>query len=191
MNKELPAIVDYCAKHQGIAVVEIITNGTIMPSAQLLSVCKTHAQKVYFHLSNYSENQVLRSRLKYDAIIETLKANGVKHQMSMNLDWNREEPLQFHSYSQGELQSIFDNCWLKRCLQVFGGKLSLCPRLSFGYALEMLTPPEGESIDLCESSVSLKQSLMDFFKKSCFESCRYCIRYDERVEPAIQGEVLD
>lgn len=189
MNDELPNIVDYCARHIGIATVEIITNGTIMPSALLLDVCKTHAEKVYFHLSNYSSNQELRSRLKYNEIVEVLKINGLKHQMSMNLDWNREEELRLHAYTEAELQSMFNSCWLKRCVQVFDGKVSLCPRLSFGRALNMLNPPNGECIDLCEESVSLKQSLIEFYQKKVFESCRYCVRHDERIEPAIQQKI--
>lgn len=187
LSKDLPDMVDYCAKHPGIAVVEIITNGTIMPQPHLLEIAKRHAQKVYFHLSNYSGNADLLPRLKYDAIIDLLKSHGIKHQMSMNLDWNREDPLEFHSYSQAELQKMFDTCWLKRCMQVLDGKLSLCPRLSFGHALKLLAPRQSECIDLCESGVSLKQELIEFYQKRCFESCRYCIRFDERVEPAIQG----
>lgn len=187
INKDLPDIVDYCARHPGLTAVEIITNGTLMPSKQLLSAASEHGQKVYFHLSNYSKNPALLPRLKYAAIIETLKKRGLKHQMSMNLDWNREEPLRLHAYSQKELQTMFDNCWLKRCLQVLGGKLSLCPRLSSGYALGILAPPQGECIDLHAACGSFRQTLLDFFDKSYFASCRYCVRLDERIEPALQG----
>jgi organic radical activating enzyme len=186
INKELADIVDYCATHEGISTVEIITNGTIIPSENLLEVLKEHGQKVYFHLSNYSGNKVLLPRLKYSKIIEILKVNGIRHQMSMNLDWNKEIPLQLHSYTETELQSMFDTCWLKRCLQVLGGRLSLCPRLSSGYSLGILSPPEGELIDLGPDADLLPEIILNFFKKSVFKSCQYCVRINERIDPAIQ-----
>ena len=186
MHKELPAIIAHCAGYQGIETIEIITNGTIMPSKDLLEAAAAQSDKVYFHLSNYSANNAIAHRLHYEAIIDALKLHGVKHQMSMNLEWNKELPLSPQAYSEETLNTMFNTCWLKRCIQVLDGKLSLCPKLSSGYALGMLDPGEKECIDLRQETECLRQQLIDFYKKSPFESCRFCTRIDKKVLPAKQ-----
>jgi organic radical activating enzyme len=186
LNKELPDMIAYCAQCGAIKVIEIITNGTILPSASLLRIAKKHADKIYFHLSNYSTNEALAKHLKYAEIINVLKENGIKHQMSMNLVWNREETLKLRGYSDAELKGMFDNCWLKRCMQVFNGKIYLCPRLASGYELGVVKPVEGEYIDLRNGAKTLKQDIINFYEKDYFNACRYCVRIDEQVEPAIQ-----
>jgi organic radical activating enzyme len=192
INKDLPDILDYCASRVGISAVEIVTNGTIPPSRRLLEAAREHAMKAYFHLSNYSGNEALRPLLKYDTIIGLLKENGIKHQMSMNLVWNREDPLLPRPYTQPELQAMFDGCWLKRCVQALDGKLSLCPRLSSGYALGLISPMEDECVDLRKSDTeTLKQKLSEFYHKNCFSSCRYCVRIDEQIPPAVQRDAAE
>jgi hypothetical protein len=106
--------------------------------------------------------------------------------MSMNLVWNREEALKPREYSDTDLKEMFDNCWLKRCIQVLNGKIYLCPRLASGYELGIVKPVEGEYIDLRNGAKTLKQDIINFYKKECFNACRYCVRIDEQVEPAIQ-----
>jgi hypothetical protein len=187
LNKELPDMISYIVKHDRIKTIEIITNGTLLPSKQLLDVVGDHSDRVYFHLSNYSQNQSIKHMLKYDKIIKMLNDCGIKHQMSMNLVWNKEESLKYRNYSSIELQAMFENCWLKRCVQIFNGKLSVCPRLSFGLALGFIEAPEDEFIELRNISVdSFLYKLIHFYKKNNFRSCRFCVRINEEIPPAIQ-----
>jgi hypothetical protein len=186
-NKDLPGIVDVCAGSSGIQVIEIITNGTVLPSPQLLEVVRNHREKIYFHISNYSKNEQLKNMVKDDELIALLKHNNMKYQMSMNLLWNREEPLRKRNYTDTELRAMFDRCWLKRCVQVLDGRLSLCPRLSSGRALNIVNDDYDEHIDLAGlDEGTLRKNLVDFYKKKIFESCRWCVRIDEQIDPAIQ-----
>jgi organic radical activating enzyme len=187
LNKCLPDIVEICAGYNNINVIEIITNGTILPSPRLLEIIKNHREKVYFHISNYSKNEDLKNVLKYDALLQILKENGIKHQMSMNLVWNREESLRLKTYTDSELKAMFEDCWLKRCVQVLNGRLSLCPRLSSGRALNSVNDDCNEHIDLTGlDAETLRKKLINFYKKDVFESCRWCVRIDEQIDPAIQ-----
>jgi hypothetical protein len=159
----------------------------MLPPSQLLDVVRSYANKVYFHLSNYSKNILIVKFLKYDAFITILKESGIKHQMAIDLMWNREEPLMPRSYTVSALRSMFNNCWLARCTQILASRLSLCPRLSSGYALGCIGIIPEESIDLqaCDRH-TFKDDLINFYKKDYFEACRNCIRIDEQVIPAVQ-----
>jgi hypothetical protein len=83
---------------------------------------------------------------------------------------------------------MFDTCWFKKCAQVLDGKLSLCPRISSGIALGLIEAPDDEFIDV-RNSESIHRRIVNFYQKECFESCRYCIRIDEQILPAIQKTI--
>jgi organic radical activating enzyme len=187
LNKDFPEIVDYTARNSGIKVIEIVTNGTLLPSSQLLDVAREHSDKIYFHLSNYSKNIKICNILKYDSFITILKKYNIKYQMSNDLIWNREVPLRKREYTIDELKTMFNCCYLKWCTQVLSGRLSLCPRLSAGYELGQSESFSDESINLGSGSKDIfRDKLINFYKKEYFEGCRSCIRLEEQVIPAIQ-----
>jgi organic radical activating enzyme len=182
INKDLPQMAAYCAQKNNIGAVEIITNGTIMPSMKLLEVCKKYNNKIYFHFSNYSKNEALKSILKYDEIIAVLKENSVKHKMSDDSIWNAEDTsLADRGYCEQRLKTMYEDCWFKGCAQVLNGKIATCPRASA--AAELINM--NDYIDL-KNSKNLKKDFIDFYKKDSSEACRYCVRIGKRVTPAIQ-----
>jgi organic radical activating enzyme len=188
INKDFPKIVDYSARHNGIKVIEIVTNGTLLPSQQLIDVIRENSDKIYFHLSNYSKNVKICNILKYDSFINILKKYNIKYQMSNDLVWNREISLMNREYTLDELKAMFNSCYLKGCTQVLSGRLSLCPRLSAGYELGQADIFPDESINLKNNNddILLRDKLINFYKKEYFEACRSCIRINEQVMPAIQ-----
>jgi organic radical activating enzyme len=187
LNRDFTKIIDYTARHSGIKVIEIVTNGTLLPSRQLLDVTRKYSDKIYFHLSNYSKNIKIRNILKYDSFISILKKYNIKYQMSNDLVWNREASLKQREYTLDKLKTMFNSCYLKGCTQILSGRLSLCPRLSAGYELGQVEIFADESINLRNSNeVIIRDKIINFYKKEYFEACRSCIRLEEQVMPAIQ-----
>ncbi|GHU82998.1 hypothetical protein FACS189468_7770 [Spirochaetia bacterium] len=187
LSRELPEIIVEICRSNKIPIVEIVTNGTVLPSSLLLEVLKEFRDKVWLHISNYSINESLRPVLKYEKLLGILKDNGIKYQMTTDTHWYREKPHGIHDYSTEQIKTMFADCWAKRVLQVCNGKIAVCPRTSGGYEMGVVPFFEGQFIDLRESSSeSLRQQFIDFYHRDYLDGCKYCIRSEEEVLPALQ-----
>ncbi len=185
LHKELSSLIEIAAQNSMISLIEIITNGTIVPSSIILDTIERYKEKIYFHISNYQANPALIYRLKHEKIFQVLKERDIKYQMSAHQSWSKEIPLQGRSDDE-IAQKMFASCWLKRCLQVCDGKLAICPKASSGYELGMVDDSfPGEVISLREID-DVRKQLIAFYQKDFFEACRSCVRIDEEVLVAEQ-----
>jgi hypothetical protein len=186
LHPEFPEILAVAASVGGIGVVEIVTNGTVVPSPDVLRIAEEYKAKVYFHISNYSINPAVRPRLKHEAVFGALKKHGIKYQISPNPSWLREVPLAGRNGDDSQVKTMFSFCWLKRTLEVKNGRIAVCPKASSGYELGMVDGSStGEVVDL-RGNGDIRQKLIDFYHREFFEACRGCVRIDEEVMPAEQ-----
>jgi hypothetical protein len=185
ISSDLPRILYIAASNKHIPVVEIVTNGTVLPSFETLCVAREFSHKVYFHISNYTHNRQLSEKLHVVELINLLKNNNIKHQMAGDVKWT-EEPHFIGNPTDAETAvNVFDKCWLKRTLEVKNGKVAICPRASSAYELGILKCTDDEVINLREMA-GLKKSIIDFYHKNYFEACCKCVRPESEVPPAIQ-----
>jgi organic radical activating enzyme len=184
---EFPLLLAHAAKNAKISKVEIVTNGTMLPSMELLTVVKEFNHKIYFHISNYSVNESVKPFLKHEKLLPLLKENNIKYQMSTDMHWYREVPMQYHGYDQERLRAVFADCWAKRVIQVHNGRIAICPRTSGGYEMGEVPILDEECIDLQNSSdENLKDQFIKFYHRDHFNACQYCMRSEEEVLPASQ-----
>jgi organic radical activating enzyme len=180
-------ILDVAAVNPKINIIEIVTNGTIVPNTELLTVAKKHNHKVYFHISNYSKNDDLNPVLKHDAIITMLKKHDIKYQISSDVVWAMESALTDRHYDDARVKVMFADCWMKRTLEIKKGKIAVCPKASSGYELAMVNDTyPGEIVNLREDGSDIRKRIIDFYHRDFFEACRCCVRLDETVAPAEQ-----
>jgi organic radical activating enzyme len=192
LNHELPEMVAEICRSNKVAVLEIVTNGTINPSDELLDVLKEYRDKVYFHISNYSVNEPIKPLLHHESLLKLLKDNNVKYQMSTDMHWYREEPIKEQSYSTEQLKAMFADCWAKRVFQVHNGKMAVCPRTSGAYEIGIVPLIEGQYIDLRSfAGENLQKQFIDFYHRDYLDGCRYCIRSEEEVPPALQLQLKE
>jgi organic radical activating enzyme len=118
--REFPLILAEAAENNKIPKIEIVTNGTVLPSTELLSIVTEFRHKVCFHVSDYSVNESLKPFLKHDKLFPLLKENDIKYQMSTDMHWYHEAPIQDYGISEEKLREQFVDCWAKRVLQVQG-----------------------------------------------------------------------
>lgn len=179
-------ILAVAAAHDMVGVVEVVTNGTLVPSPELLRIAEEYKHKVYFHISNYSVNSALSPRLKHDTIFAALKERNIKYQMSPALSWVKETPLSEQHCDLDQVKNMFADCWMKRTLEVKNGKIAICPKASSGYELGMANSSAvGEVVDL-RGGGDIRGKLIAFYHRDFFEVCRGCVRIDEEVLPAEQ-----
>lgn len=185
LHPALASMLEIAAASPIVDVIEVITNGTLVPRADVLEVAERLKDRVYFHISNYAGNPQLRKLLKHEALQAALKEHGIRWQMAPEVTWYREQPLS-GCHSEEDTRQLFSSCWLKRCLQVMDGKIAVCPKASSAYALGMADVGcVGEVVDLRHEG-NLREALLAFYSRDFFQVCRSCTRLDEKVLPAEQ-----
>ena len=182
INKEIYKMLDYAASNEKIDLIEIISNGTIIPSKELIETIKKYNNKVYFYFSNYSVNKDIKI-LKYDEIFKILKDENIKYQSAKDLYWVKEEPLKERNYSEDQLKNVFKYCCNNSCISILNGEYHVCPKSSSGKRLGIIDVNDYVNL---RTSKDLRKDLIDFYEKEYFDACKYCIRLNEKILPAEQ-----
>lgn len=188
LNKDLYRMIEYACSKKQIILIEIVTNGTIIPNQDILNLLKKNNHKVSVYVSNYTNNKNIKI-LKYDKLIEILKENKITYNTN-DLDsfiWLERGEIYARNKSKKDLIQEFENCWQKNCVSFFEGRFYVCTR---AYYIEKVLNPDinnGECIDFNLSQNTLKNDLIKFYSRNSFSACDYCHNdYKKQTTPAIQ-----
>ena len=187
LHKELADMVAYAASQEKIGLVDVVTNCTIVPSEDLLAAIAPYRHKVFFGLSNYTQNPDAAKIVRRDEIIALLKAHDIKHSLDTGTGkWFRYS-LEECDLDAEAIKSVFAGCQWHHCLYVLGDELAVCPRSLVGEKLGAYALNTDDKVRLPgQDAATLRDRLMAFFAKDTLDACRYCHRHEELVEPAIQ-----
>ncbi len=185
INPELPKMIDYACKQEKVFIIQLITNGTMKFSDELIETLKQNNKRIYVYISNYSINENLKPILKHEEIIQKLKENEIKYQIVDNKEWVKELEFDTKKSSNAETSKKMIHCFRTQCNQVLNGYLDICSKAASIRELGILKIED--SVNIVESK-NLKQDLIDFYQKDVLDACSYCILNDEKILPAIQLE---
>ena len=194
--KDLAKMVEYACSKKQIQHIQIIANGTVVPSAELIEAMKN--PKVLLSLSDYSCNEELRNRLKYDEIIKLCEAKGVnvKHWLTKAGDlWVGRNYIKDNDKIDKEL--AIKNLAVCHCsnspkvIMFYRGKLYICPPAVYlANANPNFNIPEDEVIDVVNTpSKQLTQKINKLFSKEYYTLCGRCNAYenkDVKHKPGVQ-----
>ncbi|MEA4896800.1 MAG: 4Fe-4S cluster-binding domain-containing protein [Eubacteriales bacterium] len=170
--------------------LRVLTNGTLIPSKDLLSAIGPIRSKFDFFIDNYGalSNHVtqIKSILdRYDISYREIVYVGEDQDFGGWIDFG---DLSYRAYSDQELNMIYENCLQAHhmCLTVFDGYLHNCTVAPVGMALGKI-PAEGKntSIPLLDHSIALeeKRKIAERFGEQVLRACRYCNGFDSRNAP--------
>ncbi len=185
ISPELPAMLDYAAQKENISLIQLITNGTMLPSEKLLKVLNKHNKKICVYISNYADNPELVPILKQEKIRELLNENNVRIQKPEDWSWVKEYGFSKNKFPQEITKEKVLECYRTKCNSILNGKMDICSKATAARELNLFKIDD--SVDLINSK-NLKQDLINFYNKEYMDACEYCILSNEKVPPAIQAE---
>ena len=190
LHKNLAKIFQYCCEQRKIKQVYIVSNGTIVPSSELVDVMRKFRNKSYFWLSNYSSNASLSNRLHNEKIINLLKENKIKAIYHDDLKWIPTSKFVPHNRSSQELINYYKGC-RTTCVSMIEGKIFPCPRASAFYFSNPHKLPSKESNEYVDVREDFSvDDVINFYSKQTYKICDYCSLLEDfksgRVIPAIQ-----
>jgi hypothetical protein len=187
LQKALPGVVErLCEKYYGrVSKIEIITNGSILPTNSLLKVCARYA-KIAFLVDNYGENLSRR----VDEISAALSRHNIKHSVRKYCGddahmggWVDFSDLELKYPTGAEREARFSKCAqiqkFNSCFPfpIVGGKLFPCPALRRCVELGKVPESRSEVLDLFDETLSQEYRRNWFENLKSIKSlsaCAYC-----------------
>lgn len=164
LNRELPSIISAVHEKFGsrIGYIQIITNGSIVPSKELISVMGKCKVKV--RISDYTEKISYKDKL--EEVVEELKKGGIDCSISdykswMDIGFPHEVP-----EMQGSLREHMLNC-SQGCHSVNDRKFYYCSTLWDAEKCGLHICREGDYLDLRKSTGNSEKDRMQILEY-CF-----------------------
>lgn len=195
--KDLDKIVKYACSKKQIKHIQIITNGTIIPSQELLNSMKS--TKLFLSISDYSNNKELAGKLKHNKIIELCNKNNVhcKYWINDSDDvWFAATKINNDKELDKDLairnrDACHCNCNPKSILYS-EGKLYFCPEvIYYNKIIPNFHFPEDEIVDVMNTPKKLlAKKIIKFENKKYYLLCSKCNASEVVNETYPPGEQL-
>jgi Predicted Fe-S oxidoreductases len=169
----LPEIVEDALGHASVGLVEVVSNGTIEPSAELLTVMRH--PRASFDFSNYGPV----SRL-LPGLLRDVKRAGVVYRCVETQTWLDMGGMRRRDYTPERVGEVFRAC-KNICKTLMGEELHMCPRSAHGTALGLVPRMARDVVNIHEGSVpEVREAIRALYDTDCVEACLYCNSPDER-----------
>ncbi len=190
-------MVQYACSKKQIKHIQVISNGTIMPSEELLNAMKN--PKVLFSLSDYSCCESVIDKLKCEEILDLCKKNNVnaKHWLTKKGDmWIGRNTIQPQGSMNKDL--AFKNLESCHCfkhpvkvIMFFKSNLYICPPAIYFSGLNPdFKISDNETADVFKTPKKrLTEVMLNLTYGTCFELCSRCNAFenrDIRHKPGVQ-----
>ena len=127
LNANFAEMVDYACSKSQILLVQITTNGTIIPSQKVLDSLTRNRHRIEVFVSNYS----LHNKTKYNEVLDLLQKHKIPYSTVRNAKdfrWIQRGDIFARNRDIDGIKRTFWNCWQKPCVSLFEGRFLVCTR---------------------------------------------------------------
>jgi hypothetical protein len=189
--KDLEKMIEYAESKSQVRQIIIITNGTILPSADLLRTLKK-TKKTFVFVSDYRNSPSAAKYLKYDEVVKSLSDNGIKfHTPKPDWVWIKRPEIYRGNRPAGLVKYEFDVCENKICVRITDGKMYTCPKGNWIARNTDYKFGKYEQIDI-HNDENLRKSIIRFYFQEYYGFCDFCHMTNiEYTQPAEQHSDSD
>jgi len=174
LHPDLDIIIRHCSSNKKIEHVEIVTNGTVLPSKDMMRTLKETKSKIY--ISNYGY-----ASCRKDLLIRELEKNNIPYKFNEILEWEDMGDGQRFEYSNKQVRDVYAAC-TNICKTIVQGELHVCPRSAHGTGLGIIAKKIGNYVDVTEeNSSTLRAAIRALYDVECIEACYHCIGPNREV----------
>lgn len=179
--KDLAKIVKYACSKKQINHIQVISNGTVIPTVELL--CAMKNPKVSLSLSDYSENNDVAPMCKHEEIVELCKKHSVNYQHTKSFGgnyWFARPQITNSEFNSKELAiENLKNCWCfgePKSFILFNGEMHICaPSVYYKRNYPDFKFPQDEIINIMNiNNKELTKKLKKFIDKEYYSLCSRC-----------------
>lgn len=159
-------------------IIEIVTNGTVMPGRELLKILKS--SKIRVAVDDYTDN-VLLAKEKIEMVTQCLKNNGVNYSVLKREYWEEYEFGNVIDSNKEMLGSKLTNCICHAKGFAYLGygqpasRIYSCVHQTINAYLKMVEEVDDDGIDLMKSPpLEIIEFLLGYTQKGYLSACQYC-----------------
>lgn len=198
LHKDLPELIDFLAGYiDRIGMLEILTNGTIVPSERLLQSL-SFSPKVNIMVNNYGTAistkipEIIDGFERYHIAYRLRDQNEEKNYCG---GWVDISNLDFKSRSKAETEKLFSHCVYPtafRCFAIFGDKAYICGVYLRCKTMGIIPNYPEEYVDFSDANTATPEEQIrqiEYFYDKPYSSCEYCDGFcpeSKRYTPAEQ-----
>jgi hypothetical protein len=171
-DKDLNELVSWCIAQEKIETVQVITNGTLMPSESLMNIIAS-SPKAMFIVSGYGEHAAPHRQ----PIIDEIRRRNIRCADLAGMEWKNIGNNIKRNRSVSELKHVFRNCIMANCVTLMpDGNVFFCSRQRDAFLNDDYPSPlPHEFFNLRNMKTSeLKQAWKRFFSLKYISTCDYC-----------------
>jgi len=166
LHPQLAEIIDFVGRKRKIISLRLTTNGTIIPSEEVLAVIKK--RNLVIQISGY---KIPNS--KTQQLIELLDAKGVRYTMPYDEAWR-----DMGGFDRRDNCRRLD-CTIGRCNSMLDGKIFICSRAAM---MDKLGIVKSESLSV-SGEVDFRQRLVNLLNTKDYKSCWHCDGNTKHAKP--------
>jgi len=171
LNPDLPLIVEHLVRSEKVFQIDVITNGTLVPSDSVLAPLKN--DRVSVVINNYGTLS-----LQMKGLSKALNRLGIDFRINKHWAWADLGDCQRRNLPDDQLAELFGRCHFNSCTELLDGKLYRCPRSSHGTRTGMISHYSEDMVDLLDLSIPidlLKENINTFYRDKRFiRACDHC-----------------
>lgn len=178
LHPDIYEICDKAAGYKNIGLIDILTNGTVLPSNEFMSMLASHG-KFRIRISDYGDLnykskdiEALASKYNVQVIYEKFAGEGETH-------WFKPEKMYAHHRSQDINMGVYCSCTGPEiCPMVAEGKLYKCGTSMIGERMGWVPEEKMDVINLLDRTKTVKEKKKQFIEfvlsDKALEACDYC-----------------
>lgn len=192
LHPRLAQMISMLKNEERIDRISIITNATIVPDEEMLTVLKAD-KRIMVRISDYGN---LSSRLS--EIEEVFSKHGVAYEVANYTYWDSPSKIGLCDETEDELALKFQMCTACNVMFLLNRKLYLCSTGSAVNNIGAFPPSETNYVDMekyADSLPLLYQKIKEFAErpknKQYLDACRYCsgghcVQFESKLPVAVQ-----
>ncbi|GHT01166.1 hypothetical protein AGMMS50276_28630 [Synergistales bacterium] len=188
LHPNLAEIISEVKKIRNIGVIEVVSNGTVIPSPKLIEQLRD--DWVYVSFSNYSQCLSEKQSTKIENTYQLFIDEDIPFAKTENATWLDMNSFEFCDDREETLVHRYKNCPRAKIVRVNNGIFYVCSHERAG-VVRGFFKPEQVGVDIRGLSADeLKEKLREYMSRPFLYACNYCeMPFRNAIVPA--GEQLE
>lgn len=190
LHPQLPKIISALSNERNFERISFITNGTLLPSRELLDVIKAD-ERILVRVSDYGQ---LSKNLR--PLLRMLDENAIKYEVANYSYWDRPSKIGYTNSTPEELRSKFLDCTSCNVVFIMNRRLYLCSTGSALCNIDVFPESANNYVDFRDErdlTSRIERFVHRRWNGEYLDACKYCSgnhcsQFENKMPVAVQAE---
>ncbi len=173
LHPHIESIVERILQLPRIGIVQVITNGTVVPKSRRLFELLA-SPRVIIEISDYGDHVPVQLRPNLERFVTRLEEYGIHYRRIKTLQWFDFGGFEDRGYDAASIRRVYATCCFVSH-DLFDGRLYKCSRSAYGTVIGKVPDYPGDYVDVRGlDRTALRRRLTEFLALDHVDACRHC-----------------